>query len=567
MLRRLLTVAGLVAGSLVLAAPAAVAAAGAPSSDESITSYLVALDLRADGSMGVQETIEYDFGGQQRHGIEREIVTRKKFDGGQDRRFPVSDVQVSSATAPDEVTVTESGDETLLRIGDPDRTITGTHTYRISYTVAAAATRFADHDELYWNAVGPGWDVPIGRVAVQLRAPAGATSAQCFAGPVGSTTPCTLAQPSGSVSLFAAERLGTDEAVTVVAAYPVGSVANAAPILVDRLTPARFLAGTPAVVLPVGAVVLGLPILGLVSARRRKRALEGPAAALRTAYQPQPPAEVRPVLVNTLVTGSFRTVDPVAVLLDLSARGYLSIAQTGPRDWQLTALRGPDTGLRPEEQDLLAAVFAAGPQTTLKAAARRLQSARGRLRAAVYQEVRDAGWFSRRPGSGRAGIVALGVVMVIVALPATFILGFAARAGLLGLALGAAGILTIVWGAVKAAPRTAQGEELRSRLLAFKTYLSGVDPSRYPAEQREAALGSLLPYAVVLGLAPQLASRVPGGRGGRGRLRGEPDVVEHVQRPTRPAATTSVLVLRRRRAASPAARPAAAGAAGGGGSW
>ena len=501
-MRRFLTLLALAAGSLLLAQPAA----AAPGSDESITSYLVGLELRTDGSMRVEETITYDFGGNDRHGIEREIVTRKKFDGGQDSRFTVSEVTVSSASAPDEVEVTGSGDETTLRIGDPDRTVTGSHTYKISYTVAAATTRFADHDELYWNAVGPGWDVPVGRVAVQVRAPAAATSAQCFAGPVGTTTRCGLAQPSGSVSIFGADRLGPDEALTVVTAYPVGSVANAAPILVDRLTPARFLAGTPAVVVPIGAALVGLPIWGLVSARRRKRRQEEPAAGLRSAYQPEPPPGIRPALVNTLVTGSFRTVDPVAVLLDLSARGYLSITQTGPRDWRLVALRGPDGGLRPEEQQLLAAVFKDGPDTTLKKAGRRLQSARAALRDSVYREVESNGWYARRPGSGKAGIVALGVVMFILAVPATFLLGFVAHAGLIGPALLVGGILTVVWGAVKAAPRTPQGEEARARLLAFKTYLGGVDPGRYPPEQREAALGSLLPYAVVLGLAPQLAT-------------------------------------------------------------
>jgi hypothetical protein len=38
------------------------------------------------------------------------------------------------------------------------------------------------------------------------------------------------------------------------------------------------------------------------------------------------------VLANTLLSGRFKTVDPIAVLLDLSARGYLSITPLSTRD-------------------------------------------------------------------------------------------------------------------------------------------------------------------------------------------------------------------------------------------
>jgi uncharacterized membrane protein YgcG len=117
----------------------------------------------------------------------------------------------------------------------------------------------------------------------------------------------------------------------------------------------------------------------------------------------------------------------------------------------------------------------------------------------------EQGWYRKPPGE-RSGLVALGVLTIFFALPLTFLLGFVAHAGLAGPALAAGGGLLIAYALTRPAPRTEAGEIARSQLMAFKQTLAGMDPGRLPPEQREAALGGLLPYAVALGLAPQLAS-------------------------------------------------------------
>ena len=494
---RLLSV--LVAVVALVGLPAAPSLA-ADADGERITSYGVTLQVRTDGSTEVEETIAYDFGGNARHGIEREIDTEQKYDGSHDRRYPVSDVRASSSTAPDDVELISSGARTTVRIGDPARTVTGRHTYRISYTVAAATTRYADHDELYWNAVGPDWDVPIDAITVRVSGEQ-VVASSCFAGESGGTAACTSAE-AGS---FGQDSLAAGQVLTVVAGFPAGSVASAAPILSDRLTVRRFLVGDPAFAVPGVLLALGIPLVLVVGGLRRKRALEAPALAYRQQFQPQPPAGVRPLLANTLLTGSFKTVDPVAVLLDLSARGYLSITPLSRRDWRLVAVRPPDGSLRPEEQEVLRAAFAKGPDTTLSGAGRALTGARGTLKRIALDGVVDQGWFTRRPG-GNTGWAALGGVLFVLSLPLTLLLGFLAHAGIVGPALFAGGILLIVHAFTKAQPRTEAGEVARSQLMAFTQTLSRIDPGRLPADQREAALGSLLPYAVVLGLAPQLAA-------------------------------------------------------------
>ena len=473
---------------------------------EQITSYDVQLAVHTDGSMRVQETIGYDFGGNERHGIERRIDTEQRYDDTSDRRFPVSEVTASSTDAPADVQVSGDDAETTIRIGDPDRTVTGRHSYRIGYSVAAATTRLADHDELYWNAFGPDWPVPAQAISVRVTG-APVTKATCFMGRPGSTAGCPLAVASGSTASYRGGPLGPGGVLTVVAAFPPGSVANAAPMLSDRVTAGRFLAGRPAVAVPLALVFLAGPLLLLVRGRRRKQAQEAPALAYRAQFQPTPPAGLRPLLANTLLSGRFKTVDPIAVLLDLSARGYLTVSPLSTRDWRLVAQRGPDGSLRPEELAVLQAVFGSGPDTTLATAARALTRTRGRLRTMARQEVVQQGWYSAPPGAGgRVGPIVLGVLMAFLALPLTFVLGFGLHAGLAGPALFVGGILTIAYGASKPAPRTPEGEVARSQLMAFRRTLAGIDPTRLPPDQREATLAGLLPYAVALGLAPQLAA-------------------------------------------------------------
>ena len=45
------------------------------------------------------------------------------------------------------------------------------YTYTLHYRTTRQLGFFADHDELYWNAIGTGWDFPIERGSVEVRLP------------------------------------------------------------------------------------------------------------------------------------------------------------------------------------------------------------------------------------------------------------------------------------------------------------------------------------------------------------------------------------------------------------
>ena len=104
----------------------------------------------------------YDFGSNARHGIQRDLVRSERYDDDNDRRYEIDVLSVSASEGtPDALQLSDEGPFRRIRIGDPDRTITGQHTYTIDYTVGGAMLPFSDHDELYWDVIGHEWGVPI----------------------------------------------------------------------------------------------------------------------------------------------------------------------------------------------------------------------------------------------------------------------------------------------------------------------------------------------------------------------------------------------------------------------
>lgn len=198
---------------------------------ERIPSYHVDLRLAADGAMAVEETVRYDFGANDRHGILRDISTKTAYAGIDRRQFQsirIEDVSVTRDGKPEPFDASTSGGVRSLKIGDADATITGTHEYRIRYTVRRATGHYDAFDELYWNAIGPGWKVPIDRASATLHLPPELAALPdrlaCYTGPAGATEPCSVQRSADGTRVTASVKDGLEpyEAVTIGVGVPAG---------------------------------------------------------------------------------------------------------------------------------------------------------------------------------------------------------------------------------------------------------------------------------------------------------------------------------------------------------
>lgn len=167
-----------------------VSSAAAQPEAERVKLYKVEIDVAKDGTLNVVETITLHVGGFQfQRGFIRDFPTRYKDKGGAYVRvsFLVKSVQRDGKLEPYALESISNGYD--IRIGSADVLLTpGDYVYRLEYETKGQLGFFEDHDELYYNAIGHGWVVPIERAEVDVRLPSGARikDTQVFTGGAGS---------------------------------------------------------------------------------------------------------------------------------------------------------------------------------------------------------------------------------------------------------------------------------------------------------------------------------------------------------------------------------------------
>jgi hypothetical protein len=241
-----------------------------------------------------------------RHGILRDLPVRSRHDGRIDRLYPVEALSVdASAGTPHQYRVTGEGDLLRIRVGDPDRSVSGRHAYTIVYQVRGALDGFPDHDELYWNAVGTQWRVPMVRASATVTAPVATSHLACHAGQPDAWRSCASSQVDGRTATFAATDLGPAEGLAVGVGFPTGVVPAPRPILQERWSLARAFAATPAT-LGMAGLLAALLLLGwlvtTVARDRRRRQLPGADASVEA----EPPEGLRPAQASLLLDREVR---------------------------------------------------------------------------------------------------------------------------------------------------------------------------------------------------------------------------------------------------------------------
>jgi uncharacterized membrane protein YgcG len=506
--------------TVVVTAGLALAVAATPAwaqSPEWILDYSVDLEIEAGGDLLVAEEIAYDLGTEERHGIFRDVPVRFRYDDRHDRVYPLEVLEVSGSPGTPVQYVLEDVDNTLrIRIGDADQTITGRHDYRIVYRVEGTLNGFADHDELYWNAIGADWEVPIQQASVRVRAPAAIGRVACYAGPVGSTRSCGPGETDGRSAAFATSGLDPNEGLTVVVGFPTGVVPAPRPVLEERWSLTQAFSVAPGTLAMAGGVlVVVLLVLGwLFGVVGRDRRADDPLGSLAGAMvEAVPPEGIRPAQAGLLVD---EVVNPVAIpatLVDLAVRGYVRIEEDPANDdwekpdWRLVKLKAADKNLLDYERKLFDGLFVAHGRVEdaeavwLSELEKNFYHQSTLVRLALYQDAVTRGWFTDYPDEvqqrwvkrGRA-VTVLGAALTVAAALTDY--------GLVALPLLLAGP-ALMLGARWMPRRTPGGAQLLRRVNRFRAYLQTAGADRADPAQAADQFSPYLPYAIVFGLTEQ----------------------------------------------------------------
>lgn len=230
----------------------------------------------AGNGVHVHEVVDEDFGNTSRHGYERIIPN--------DFGAP-TDVVASSPNAPDQLSVTDEGSQTRIRVGDPNVTTDGRHRYVLDFTLPSANL---SSGQLALDIIGSDETLQTRRFEVVLTG-FRLTGASCNVGPSGTVAGCVLSGTAPAYRVvFQPLKAGDGITVggTITGLDPSATIAEPAPF------PARSWNRWP-----IALIALGLGALsgasGFVMARRAGRNEVGGATAADAAFaDPQAPVRL-----------------------------------------------------------------------------------------------------------------------------------------------------------------------------------------------------------------------------------------------------------------------------------
>lgn len=511
---------------------------------ESIESFSVDLVLTERGELAVNETIIYDFGSADRHGIFREVLPEHALPASvwyKDRYIRLRPVSVTRNGAQ-EPFVNEASEGLYLRIGDPDRTITGEHTYEITYIAEGALSEVDGITELNWNVTGT-WPVRMRNVDVTLAANTPVilgSQGACYAGAPGATIACDEFSFNDSLrssqARFFESSLAPGEELTIA---QVVTLTNP-PLVLERVNWVPFWLGA--------IMVWFIALLAYVIRWRYQHKTGNPIIARYEPYQ-----DFLPMFTGVLFDKQLDPRDISAGIVYLAEQGFITIKHIEQTtlfffetaDYEVTLQRPLSEATTEFQRTLLKLLFVGqeavdpdepergfsfslsngksitemmkvetvpiGKSIRLSALRRNQSKLRfnqkllKELRRSVERDLLEKGFIEQRMNRTFKGVM-VGVVTVAIIFGVQITAIMSAPVALTMLFIGLNGFIILLLATER---RTARGFEALDHLKGFKDYLSVTEKERYkfhnaPALSPQEFMRHL-PYAVAFGVEKEWA--------------------------------------------------------------
>ena len=474
-----------------------------------IRDFHAELNVLPDSSLDVTETIRVDFEGAWQ-GIYRTIPVEYGGPSGFNYSLLLTDINATDLDgAPLRIERQRRAGDLQLKIFVPGAEDTSRN-ITLHYRVRDGLRFFEDHDELYWNVTGTGWDVPIESASAHVIVPQGTTGLRAanYTGFLGSRSQEARVDILGTnIDTQTQRPLAFHEGLTIVAGWDKGFVHEPA----GSEKTAQFLESNWPLFLPVGVFVLML----LCYARGR----DPRVGAIAVQYEP--PAGLSPGEAGALVDDQAGIRDITATLVDLAVRGFIVIEEKEsshlmglysnteyifhlnkkPAEWK---------GIKSHELLLLAGIFEALPvagvgvrtDVALSELQNRFYKNLPGIRNAIFDSLVERGYFRHRPDIVRkAYLLGAGVMAALLYLLGQYL---AQHIGVQAQSFSVAAILT---GLIIAAfgwfmpGRTVDGVRVLHDTLGFENFLNHVEaPHLASTPQSPANFEKYLPFAMALGV-------------------------------------------------------------------
>lgn len=481
----------------------------ADAQDFTITNFHSDIQLNADGSYQVSETIEVRFH-RQRHGIYREIPYIYIDELGDEMRTPLDVISVTKENGEEWETLIEYGSNTVyIRIGSPDYFVDGRQVYKITYLVENALLYFEDHDELYWNVTGNEWVASIENASATVHLPPGSSSklkqGSCYTGAYGGNTGnCNFRKTEDGAEFYTTSILRGYEGFTIAFGYDKGITAM--PTSWQRFIWWLNLRENWVFAIPI--VLFFIMFIAWFLRGRDPKVRQ----ALMVQYEPakHDGKFLSPAESGTIIDEKLDSRDITAAIIGLAQQGYIKIKESTEKgdDYTLTKLEKSKEGLTKFEKDLLDDIFSSSDTKSLSSLKNKFYSNLPSLKKTIYKSLLDKNYFVKNPDTVRQKYLSYAVLLVIGGFIFSMIFcdGYEFK-GIFAFVLAA--IPVFVFGRIMPA-KTRRGAEAYMDTLGFQEFMNRADKDMLERLGEKDLFYKFLGYAIALDVADQWAKAFEG---------------------------------------------------------
>ena len=474
-----------------------------------ISGFNSVIHVEDDGSARIEEQITFVFSGEY-HGIYRDIPVDYPGPSGSNYTLFIKVGAITDDSGEKlKVEKKTSGGFLHLKIYVPGAT-DATRTVNIEYSVANGTRFFEDHDEFYWNVTGNDWPVRIEHASATIYFPpetSGKLRAQAFEGIYGSSQQASASVTGPSASVETRDPLPMRGGLTADIYIEKGVLHQ--PGALARFF--MFVRSNPVITLPLWAFAVMFPLWWLKG--------RDPDPGMSVAPMYEPPEQMGPAEVGTLIDGSVDPRDITSVLIDMAVRGYVKIVETqhkgflsSTKDYEFHLLKDPGEwkDLTDYERAMLQQVFAGGEVTLLSNLRNHFYTALPLIKSEIMSALKAKGMYSVDPDSAH-GYLAMGALLVALPYVALQVLGIADFLSSVSLAIGSGLIalaIVIIIGRLLTAS-SLKGARTQIQIKGFQEFMNRVDADRLKRMPPD-TFEKFLPYAMALGVEHRWAKAFEG---------------------------------------------------------
>ena len=336
----------------------------AATASETILSFASHISVDPDASMSVTETVKVvSTGDQIKRGIYRDFPTTYKDRAGNKYVVGFAILAVARDGKPETYHTETLSNGIRIYMGRKEYLLPpGEYSYTLSYRTDRQLGFFQDHDELYWNVTGNGWNFPIETASATVMLPPGAPADKMilegYTGPMGAKGQNFTATvtPDGKAFFKTTRRLNAREGLTVVVSWPKGVVQE--PSLREKTV--HFLKENLTLLVTVMGLVVLLLYYVLVWFAAGRDPAKGTLMPIYT-----PPDNLSPASIRFMAEMGYDDKVFAAAVIDMAVKGYLSIREKDAK-YTLAKTDGTPSKLSAEEKKIAAQLFQSGSSISLE---------------------------------------------------------------------------------------------------------------------------------------------------------------------------------------------------------